>query len=193
MRSIVDALNETVQLAVLDGVDTVYLARIDCSHPVRLASQVGVRLPAYATGLGKALLAGLPHEELTARLRNCSLTAFTAHTITSVVVLLRELNAIRERGYASDNEEYTPGLRCVAVPIRDRHGHDTAAMSISIPLMRASREQLALALPLLAKGSLDVGRRMGNTADDVRLQRLIELPVEVDFGDTLASENQAVS
>jgi DNA-binding IclR family transcriptional regulator len=183
MCSIVDTLNETVQLAILDDLEVVYLARVDCSHPVRLASQVGARLPAYATGLGKALLANLPDQDLIGRLRNRALTAFTESTITKPVALLQAMRSIQERGYATDNEEYTPGLRCVAVPIRDRYGHDTAALSVAIPLMRASNDQWSLALLLLAKASLNIARRMGCTSDDPRLRRLVESPVEVDFPD----------
>jgi len=179
MESIVHALNETVQLAVLDGVENVYLAKVDCSHPLRLASEVGKRLPAHATGLGKVLLANLPDEELVARLRQHTLATFTPHTIADKALLLKELAAIRERGFAIDNEEYHLGLRCVAVPIRDSHDRDTAALSASIPIMRADADQLSLALRLLAKGSLDIARRMGCPADDARLRRLLKHPVRI--------------
>jgi DNA-binding IclR family transcriptional regulator len=172
MESIRNALNETVQLAVLDGIENVYLAKIDCSHPVRLQSEVGKRLFAHATGLGKVLLAGLPATELEARLQNRTLPAFTPNTIADTILLREELARVRQRGFAVDNQEYTPGLRCVAVPIRDHEEQVTAAMSVSIPLPRASEEQLSAALALLASASLEVARRLGCPRDDVTLQTL---------------------
>jgi DNA-binding IclR family transcriptional regulator len=109
MEGIVTAVNETVQLAALDGNENVYLAKVDCSHPVRLQSEVGGRLPAHATGLGKVLLAGLPPETLRARLDEHSLAAFTPWTVTDRSALLAELDVTRAQGFGVDDQEYTWG------------------------------------------------------------------------------------
>lgn len=178
MQSIVDALNETVQLAVLDGVENVYLAKIDCSHPIRLQSAVGKRLFAHATGLGKALLANLPEKTLMARLGEQPLPQFTDRTVTDPIVLMRELAIVRDRGFAVDNQEYTMGLRCIAVPIHDHQGQAVAAVSTSIPMMRITTDQLALALRLLAEGSLEIARRLGAARDHQQLRRLADRPAE---------------
>ena len=178
MQSIVDVLNETVQLAVLDGIENVYLAKIDCSHPIRLQSAVGKRLFAHATGLGKVLLASLPERTLTARLGEQPLPQFTDHTVTDPIVLMRELAVVRDRGFAVDNQEYTMGLRCIAVPIHDHRGQTVAAVSTSIPLMRLTTEQLTLALRLLAEGSLEISRRLGAARDHEQLRRLADRPTE---------------
>lgn len=172
MDEIVRVLNETVQLAVLDGIENVYLAKVDCTHPVRLQSEVGRRLYAHATGLGKVLLAHLPPEELMRRLDGRTLPQFTTTTITTISALLAELVVIRQNGFALDNEEYTPGLRCVAVPISDHSGRTIAAMSVSIPMLRTHSSHLSDALCLLAKGSLSLARRLGSRADDTRLIQL---------------------
>jgi DNA-binding IclR family transcriptional regulator len=166
MERIVQDINETVQLAVLDGIENVYLDKVDCSHPIRLQSQVGQRLFAYATGLGKVLLAALPEAECMARLGMRALPGFTPQTITDRSLLLQELAMVREQGYALDNQEYTPGLCCVAVPIRDHHGSVVAAISVAIPIIRAKRAQLAEALSALATASLEIARRMGRAQDD---------------------------
>ena len=176
MDGIVRTINETVQLAVLDGLENVYLAKVDCSHPFRLQSDVGKRLYAHATGLGKALLAHLPAEELAARLQGRTLPSFTPNTIADEGALLRELAAIRERGFAIDNQEYTLGLRCVAVPIADHVGRVIAAMSVSVPIMRIHPGLLPSALQLLAEGSLELSRRLGAAHDDPRLAALRERP-----------------
>jgi len=178
MQSIVDALNETVQLAVLDGIENVYLAKIDCSHPIRLQSAVGKRLFAHATGLGKVLLASLPERTLTARLGEQPLPRFTDRTVTNPIALMHELAVVRDRGFAVDNQEYTMGLRCIAVPIHDHRGQTVAAVSTSIPMMRLTTEQLTLALRLLAEGSLEIARRLGAARDHEQLRRLADCPTE---------------
>jgi IclR family transcriptional regulator, KDG regulon repressor len=131
-----DELNETVQLAVLDGIDNVYIAKVEADHPLRLVSHVGSRLPAYATGLGKVLLAGLAPAELRRRMAVTTVTRFTERTITSTDVLEHRLAEIRANGYGEDEGEYTPGVYCVAVPVRGQDGAVIAAMSCSIPSAR---------------------------------------------------------
>lgn len=179
MEKIVAAINETVQLSSLDGVDNVYLDKVDCSHPLRLQSAVGGRLPAYATGLGKALLAELPSDRVRDRLGNTTLTAFTARTLTHLFDLQAELSITAEQGFALDDQEYTWGLRCVAVPIRERDQHATTALSASIPLVRASPEQMATALRAVAAGSLELSRRLGRVDDDPRLLALTTAGAEI--------------
>ena len=177
MDGIVALLDETVQLAVLDGLENVYLAKVDCSHALRLNSDVGRRLPAHATGLGKVLLAHLPPDELAFRLSGHNLTSFTPHTITDLGRLRNELRQIVARGFGTDEEEYTYGVRCVAVPIRDGRAV-VAAMSCSIPSVRATPSQLASALRLLAQASLSVSRRLGTKQDDPVLTSLSARPAD---------------
>jgi DNA-binding IclR family transcriptional regulator len=177
MSEIVREINETVQLAKLDGIENVYLDKVDCSHPLRLQSDVGKRLFAHATGLGKAMLAYLPPDEVAHRFSGQTLPRFTANTIADIDDLLSELDDIRARGFARDNQEYTPGLRCVAVPIRDAGEQVIAAMSVSIPILRAGSASLGRALQLLAQAGLELSRRLGSTNDD---QPLVSLAA--DFG-----------
>ncbi len=172
MEQIVTVINETTQLAVLDGLENVYLAKVDSSHPLRLQSEVGKRLPAYATGLGKTLLAHLDDADLALRLRDAPLRAYTPTTIIEVNALTAELRRLRRRGFGIDNQEYTPGLCCVAVPITDHYGQCVAAISISVPLTRASLDMLSEGLAQLAEGSIQIARRLGAQRDDVRLLAL---------------------
>jgi IclR family KDG regulon transcriptional repressor len=179
MEGIVAEVNETVQLATLDGTDNVYLDKVDCSHPIRLLSEVGKRLPAHATGLGKVLLAQLPPETVRSRLTGRALPAFTPRTITGRSSLLAELKTIRQQGFAVDDQEYTDGLRCVAVPICEHGGHATTALSASVPIMRASPEQLAQALRAVAAGSLELSRRLGVGEEDPCLRDLTKATAEM--------------
>jgi IclR family transcriptional regulator, KDG regulon repressor len=150
-----EELNETVQLAVLDGIDNVYVAKAEADHPLQLVSHVGARLPAYATGLGKVLLADLEPAELRKRMAGTVIQQFTDQTISSVDVLEQRLAEIRERGFGEDEGEYTPGVYCVAVPIRAPGGRTIAAISCSIPSARMigngeDRDRLLLPLTMHA-------------------------------------------
>ncbi|MFG2045579.1 IclR family transcriptional regulator, partial [Dactylosporangium sp. NPDC048998] len=136
LRAARNELNETVQLAVLDGIDNIYIAKVEADHPLRLVSRVGMRLPAYATGLGKVLLAHLDQTDVEARLNGVTMRKFTQHTITTPQQLFDRIKEIRERGFGEDDGEYTPGVFCVAVPVRDATGRVVAAMSCSIPRVR---------------------------------------------------------
>jgi DNA-binding IclR family transcriptional regulator len=140
MDQLTTTTTETVQLARLEGLDNVYLAISESPHPMKLVSSVGKRLPAHATGLGKALLAGLDDDELDRRLSGVTLASFTERTITDQKILLAELKRVRSRGFGYDNEEYVVGCRCVAAPVRNTNGRVIAAMSVSVPTPRFNQE-----------------------------------------------------
>jgi DNA-binding IclR family transcriptional regulator len=181
MESIATSINETVQLASLDGLENVYLAKVDSSHPLRLQSEVGRRLYSHATGLGKVLLAHLAYDDLIGRLATTTLPHFTSNTVTDPERLLEELARVRERGFAIDAEEYTPGLCCVAVPVHHSSGRVIAAISFSLPLTRADMGLLSTALCLLAEGSLRITQRLGGRVDDPRLVKLLEASTARDM------------
>lgn len=134
LDGLADEIGETVHLGRLDGADIVYLAKRESRHPLRLFSAVGRRLPAHATALGKCVLAW--QDEPLATLPPV-LSRLTPHTIVDHDELLRDLETVRARGYAIDDEENTPGIRCIAVPIR-RRGGVSDAISCSVPLVRLS-------------------------------------------------------
>lgn len=128
---------ETVQLARLDGSSVVYLAKRDSTHPVRLISAVGARLPAHATALGKALLAVRDLEEVRRSL-TFPLESLTSHTLTDWGRLGADLELTRNQGYAVDREEAAEGLRCFAItPAGTVPALD--AISVSVPAFRLSR------------------------------------------------------
>ncbi len=169
MERVVLDINETTQLAVLDGIENVYLAKVDCSHPIRLQSEVGKRLYAHATGLGKVLLAARGDGDLRARYADRSFPQVESSPIRSLDQLLKAIAGVRNLGFAVDDQEYTPGLRCVAVPVHGRDDQVVAAMSAAIPLMRAGPEQLANALRTIAAASIDLSRALGANVPDPRL------------------------
>lgn len=161
MEALRDSLNETVQLATLDGVDNVYVAKVDADQQLRLASRVGVRLPAYATGIGKALLSQLSEEEICTRFQFTRFTRFTPRTIASLTELLRALEEVRARGYATDNAEHTPGVFCVAAPVSGHRGSPSAAISVSIPKVRTTPSVIEHAIEELRRSAKEISIRMG--------------------------------
>lgn len=152
MKRIRAELGETVQLAVLDGIENVYIGKLEGHHPLQLVSHVGSRLPAYSTGLGKALLAELPDDEVEARFADVPFQRFTDSTLAGVPVLLAELRAARDRGYATDRGEFSPGVFCVAAVLRGVPG-TTVAVSVSIPDIRASAETRRRAVDVVRQES----------------------------------------
>lgn len=158
-----ERISETVHLGRLDGDQMVYLAKRESSQSLRLVSAVGVRLPAHATALGKILLADRTDEEVEHLLRQ-PLVQLTNKTITSLSALKRELAAIRQRGYAIDDEESTVGLRCFAVSVRTETP-SRYAMSCSVPTVRLDKRSTAMIVAELqrARETLEARHRLSRT------------------------------
>jgi DNA-binding IclR family transcriptional regulator len=150
-------INETVHLARLDGADVVYLASRESQHHLRYTSRVGRRQPAYATALGRAILAARPDA---ADLIPGVLPPLTPHTLTDRAALLRELELARAQGYADEREQNVPGLGCVAFTL-PYASPVTDAISASVPLVRldaAHHEQIVATLMRAARQITDMVR-----------------------------------
>ncbi|HEX5403939.1 MAG TPA: IclR family transcriptional regulator [Pseudonocardiaceae bacterium] len=155
---------ETVHVAVLDGADVVYVAKVDSTQSVRLVSAVGRRLPAHCTAVGKMLLAGLPPDDFAARYPTDTLPGMTSASITDTRALTREINEIRACGLAFDHCESNPSVACVAAGVHDRTHTMVAAMSISVPTVRWS-DDIAAALALVVT---EGARRLSTLLGDNR-------------------------
>jgi IclR family KDG regulon transcriptional repressor len=161
--------DETVQLAVLDGTDVVYIAKVDSTHPVRMVSAVGWRLPAHCTGLGKMLLSGLSAEALDVRYpRDRKLPGMTPNSITSPARLRTHLDGIRARGLAYDDCESNEAVHCVAAPVYDHTGAMVAAMSISVPTLRWNDDRRQEWGELVREGAAGLSARLGHRGDGGR-------------------------
>ena len=139
---------ETVQFAVLDGLEMTYLARHDGRQPVRLTSGIGRRLPASCTATGKAALASLDDTELARRFEGVtSLPKLSARSHATVPELMTDLAEVRRRGYAVDDEETMEGVVCYGILVRGRQpGEGPYAASITLLKVRATDERVALLL-----------------------------------------------
>jgi DNA-binding IclR family transcriptional regulator len=143
-RELPTGSEETVQLAVLDGLEMTYLARHDGRQPVRLTSQIGRRLPATSTATGKAALAALAEPDLERRLAGLTiLPVFTPNSHRMVSGLMADLDEVRRRGYALDDEETVEGVVCYGIAIPGRQpGEGQHAASITLLKARATTERV---------------------------------------------------
>jgi IclR family pca regulon transcriptional regulator len=142
LETLVAEVNESSSVSVLDGPDVVYVARVPTSRIMTVVISVGTRFPAYATSMGRVLLAGLPDHELESYLAEVRLDPLTPRTVSSVAALRGELARVRTQGYALVNQELEDGLRAMAVPIRDRNGRVVAALNVSAHASRTSLETM---------------------------------------------------
>ncbi len=133
---------ETVFFCILDDGQVFYMEKVESQQSVRTACTVGSRAPAYCTAVGKAMLAELAEPEVGEVIRRWGLKAVTANTITKATALRAELRAVRSRGYAIDDEEKEVGLRCVSAAVRGHSGKLFAAMSVSGPAFRMTKERI---------------------------------------------------
>ncbi|MEU2246611.1 IclR family transcriptional regulator [Streptomyces sp. NPDC019224] len=161
-RRLAARCGESVHVAILDGTDAVCVAQADSTHAVRMVSAAGHRLPAHCTSAGKMLLASLPAPELDARLDGLELPALTPHTITGDRELRAALDAVRERGVATEYQESGPGVSCVAAPVRDRSGRVVAALSVSVPMIRWNEERERELATLALEGADELSGRLGH-------------------------------
>jgi IclR family transcriptional regulator, pca regulon regulatory protein len=141
-------VGESASASVLDGSDITYIARVASRRIMSVDLGVGTRLPAYATSMGRVLLAGLPEDEVDAHLGD--LVELTRYTITDREQLMAELARVREQGWSIVDEELEEGLRSLAAPVRDGTGRVVAAVNVSTAARRGSATtMLAETLPHL--------------------------------------------
>jgi IclR family pca regulon transcriptional regulator len=151
LEQLVARVAESSSVAVLDGDDIACVVRVPTRRIMAMSIAVGTRFPAYATSMGRVLLAGLPAAELDAYLSRVVLIPLTRRTVTDPEHLRRELGAVAAQGYALMDQELAEGLRSIAVPIVDSSRRVVAALNVSTHVSRATLETLRCeVLPVLA-------------------------------------------
>ncbi len=129
-------------VSVLDDQDIIYVARVMTKRIMSVNINVGTRLPAVSSSMGRVLLAGLPDDELDAALERAELTAYTPNTVTDRAELREIIRGVRETGWAFIDQELELGLRSLAVRIRDARGRTVAAMNLSTPTGAFSAQEV---------------------------------------------------
>ena len=142
LEELVEQVRESSSVSELDGEDVVYIARVPTKRIMTVAISVGTRFPAYATSMGRVLLAAQPEPWLDNYLARTTLRGLTGHTITSPAELRQELHKINARGWALVDQELEEGVRSIAAPIRDAAGRAVAAINISTSAGRRSIDSI---------------------------------------------------
>lgn len=166
LRDLRRETQETVNLALLDGVDVVYVARVLSDHLISLRLYVGSRLPAYASSLGRAILAFLPEAEVESILDRSDLQPITSHTIVDRRRLQAELRRVRARGYVVNDQEIADGLRGVAAPVLGASQRPIAAVNISIPRPLNSPDEIE---EVLAPAVMETARAISALANQLSI------------------------
>lgn len=162
LEDLVAKCNETAYLAVIDGSEVVYILMQETTHTVRLAPRMGYRLPAYCTAGGKVQLAHESQERLGEIFRDHLLHPLTKNTLTDLRTLHAHLRQIAKQGYAVDDEEMEPGVRCIAAPVRDYSRRVVAGVGLSGPVSRFSMERIDSELvPLVVEAGARISQRLG--------------------------------
>jgi len=153
--------NETVYLVVYDQGEIVYLECLESQLRLRARPVYGIRVPLHCTSLGKAIMAFLPDDEVQNIIREKGLVGFTEKTITKKEMLEKELKEIRKTGYAIDWGEHEEGVRCIGTPIYNYLGKVFAAVSISGPDFRFTKEKIKEFVPLVIRTAQEISYKVG--------------------------------
>jgi IclR family pca regulon transcriptional regulator len=162
LEQLAETVHESSSISVLDGDDIVYVARVPTRGIMTVAISVGTRFPAYATSMGRVLLAYLPDDELETFLTAADFAPLTPATLTRPAQLRQELERVRRQGWALVDQELEAGLRSLAAPIHDRGGGVVAAVNVSAHAGRTTLEQLRRdVLPRLRATARRIERDLG--------------------------------
>ena len=159
LRRLCDEYRETVDLAVLDDADVVFLDVLESPQRVKLAAAIGQRLPAFATASGKAMLALMP-EATVRRILSRGMPFTTEHAAHSPEILLEDLRQTRERGYALAAQEYEYGINAVAAPILDLRQQPIASISVAGPTYRLTLERMIEIGPQVLSAAQELAREL---------------------------------
>ena len=163
MRVLMEESEETVNLAVEDQFEAIYLSQVECRQMMRAFARPGARVPLHCSSVGKALLSAMSDSDLAKVLHQRGLPRVTVKTINTTAVLRRDLALSRERGYAIDDEEHAVGLRCIAAVVFNENRDPVAAMSLSGPMARIPDERIPVLGDLVRRRADAATAQLGGT------------------------------
>lgn len=153
LRQLVDEIGESCNITALSGHEVLYLDRVETPAPLRFYLHPGSRVPAHCSASGKVFLAQMHPNQWRRLLEPVVLERFTERTITTMAALEREIEQVKADGYAIDDEEFLPGLLCLAVLVPTPHGRANAAVALQAPIMRMGRERALKMLPAMRRAA----------------------------------------
>lgn len=162
MMRLAAQIGETVHMSVLQKSSIVYLEKAGPIRKVCTSSKIGTSNPVYCTSMGKAMLAFQPEAELEQTLANLKFVRYTEKTLCTREDLLKSLEKVRRRGYAIDDEEIEPGVRCVGAPIFNADGRAIAALSVSGPTLRITVQSVPVLAERLMRSCREISVSLGS-------------------------------
>lgn len=149
LRSLVNEVGESCNLTALSGSEVMYLDRVETPAPLRFYLHSGSRVPVHCSASGKLFLAGMAPAQRQRLLAHATLEAFTPKTLTNLDALEEEIKQVKRQGFALDNEEFLPGLLCIAVMVPSASGRSNLCVAVQAPIMRLTPEKALGLLPAL--------------------------------------------
>ncbi len=165
MQELADVTGETVHLGMLIDSEIIYVHKVDSRHMLGMYSRVGRRAPLHCTAIGKVLLAWGDPARLDQILKGCDFKRYRDKTITDRAAFDVELARTRAQGFGQDREEFDDHIRCMGVPIFDRHRQAVAGLSVSIPTFRFEPERELEIVAMLQNASRAISKQLGCTAN----------------------------
>lgn len=153
LRRLVDEVGESGNITAFSSGEVLYLDRVETSAPLRFFLRPGSRVPAHCSASGKLFLAEMPAAQRRRLLAHVPLERFTENTLTDIATLERELETAKVDGYALDNEEFLPGLFCVAVSVPNAQGRANMGLALQAPVIRLNRDKARSLLPALRRAA----------------------------------------
>jgi IclR family acetate operon transcriptional repressor len=158
LRNLVAELGESVNLTALSGSEVIYLDRVETPAPLRFYLHPGSRVPVHCSASGKVFLSQMAAAQRQRLLANAPLEAYTPKTLTAPEALEAEIRKVKHQGFALDNEEFLPGLLCVAVAVPSGGGRSNLCVAVQAPLMRLTADKALALLPALQRAAAALSR-----------------------------------
>jgi DNA-binding IclR family transcriptional regulator len=158
LRKLVAEVGESVNLTALSGSEVIYLDRVETPAPLRFYLHPGSRVPVHCSASGKVFLSQMPVGQRQRLLAHTPLEAYTPKTLTDPEALEAEIRKVKRQGFALDNEEFLPGLLCVAVAVPSRAGRSNLCVAVQAPIMRLTTDKALALLPALQRAAAALSR-----------------------------------
>ncbi|WP_091670694.1 IclR family transcriptional regulator [Amycolatopsis marina] len=158
LRHLVEEIGESCNVTALSGNEVVYLDRVETAEPLRFYLRPGSRVPAHCSASGKMILSQLSPAQRRKLLAHAPLTRSTPNTVTDLDAIEEELTRVRQNGFALDDEEFLPGLVCVAVPVPTGAARSNLCVAVQAPVMRLSAQDAPRMLPALRRAADAISR-----------------------------------
>ncbi|WP_341877932.1 IclR family transcriptional regulator [Defluviitalea saccharophila] len=161
LKELMEKTNEVVHLVIRENTDIIYIDKVESETTIRMHSRIGRRSPMYCTAVGKAMMAWLHEKEVEDIWNKSDIQQYTAFTITNLEDMKTELNLIKQKGFAMDEQENELEVRCIGAPIFDYTGKPCAAISISGPITRMTDGKIERFSKWLIHYAAEISKKLG--------------------------------